>query len=280
MKGSRVTASIWCTFLLVALSPAVHAAPISVTIIQTAEIEGGYERSLFKHWIDEDRDGCDTRKEVLIAEAIIKPSVSKGCLLSGGAWLSAYDGKKITNSSDLDIDHVVPLAEAWRSGAWAWTPEQRTAFANDISDPRTLIAVTASTNRAKGDKDPAQWLPAINRCDYIQSWVGIKVRYALTFDANEVAVIKGYFDECRNLQIQSQVLPGYSVTLANAKTPYAEVELVVQAEASPAVTSAALKKIKLYDRCSTPGSRMRSVSGEVLLCKKTSKDSTLKWRLP
>ena len=103
--------------------------------------ESGYDRSLFKHWIDEDKDKCDTRAEVLISEAVVKPKVDKKCKISGGKWLSAYDGKSVTNASQLDVDHLVPLAEAWRSGAWAWTSQQRQAFANDLADSRALIAV-------------------------------------------------------------------------------------------------------------------------------------------
>jgi hypothetical protein len=65
-------------------------------------------------------------------EAIVKPKIGPKCKLTGGKWISAYDGKTITNASQLDVDHLVPLAEAWRSGAWKWTPVQRQTFANDL----------------------------------------------------------------------------------------------------------------------------------------------------
>jgi hypothetical protein len=81
--------------------------------------ESGYDRALFKHWTDADNNGCDTRAEVLISEAVSKPKVDKKCKISGGKWLSAYDKKSVSNASQLDVDHLVPLAEAWRSGAWA-----------------------------------------------------------------------------------------------------------------------------------------------------------------
>jgi len=81
--------------------------------------ESGYDRSLFKHWIDADKNGCDTRAEVLISEAVVKPKKDKKCKITGGKWLSAYDNKSVINASQLDVDHLVPLAEAWRSGAWA-----------------------------------------------------------------------------------------------------------------------------------------------------------------
>jgi hypothetical protein len=140
---------------------------------------------LFKHWIDTDKDGCDTRAEVLIEEAIVKPRIGAKCKLTGGKWLSSYDGKTITNASLLDVDHRVPLAEAWRSGAWQWTPEQRQAYANDLESSEALIAVTLATNRSKGDKDPSLWVPSKNYCEYLSSWVKIKSKYNLTVDISE-----------------------------------------------------------------------------------------------
>ena len=153
---------------------------------------GGYDRSLFKHWIDEDKDGCDTRKEVLIEEAIVKPKIGKKCVLSGGTWLSSYDNKTIKGSgSTLDVDHMVPLAEAWRSGAWQWTNAERQLFANDMMDSRVLIAVTASSNRSKSDRDLANWLPKASKevvCDYVFAWIAVKMRYYLSVDSKESAV--------------------------------------------------------------------------------------------
>ena len=120
--------------------------------------------------------------EVLISEATVKPKVGTGCYLSGGKWRSPYDAKVFTNPTGLDVDHMVPLAEAWRSGAWAWTPAQRMAYANDLDDPRTLLAVTAGLNRSKGDKDVAQWLPPKAQCTYISNWIAVKARFDLTVD--------------------------------------------------------------------------------------------------
>ena len=127
----------------------IAQADSEILLRTAAEHIGGYDRTLFKHWIDADKNGCDTRKEVLIAEAVIKPKKGAKCILTGGKWLSAYDGMSYTKDASLDIDHVVPLAEAWRSGAWAWTSKQRQDFANDLTDSRVLIAVTASANRSK-----------------------------------------------------------------------------------------------------------------------------------
>ena len=185
--------------LLVAFSLSPIQAPVTASTHQLFLAEDkntGYKRSAFKHWIDADKNGCNTRAEVLIAEAIEKPMIGPKCKLTGGKWLSAYDGKIITNASQLDIDHLVPLAEAWRSGAWKWTAAQRQAFANDLDNQETLIAVTLSTNRSKGDKDPSLWMPAKDQCVYIQNWVSIKTKYSLTVDSLESEAINSLLGTC------------------------------------------------------------------------------------
>ncbi|WP_420446040.1 GmrSD restriction endonuclease domain-containing protein [Candidatus Poriferisodalis sp.] len=148
----------------------------------TAETSGGYDRALFKHWVDADGDGCDARREVLIAEAVAAPSVGARCSLSGGEWLSRYDGKTASgNGSSFDVDHMVPLAEAWESGARNWTEDRREAYANDLGYADSLIAVSASSNRSKGARDPAEWLPPAQgvHCWYTAAWVQVKTRWDL-----------------------------------------------------------------------------------------------------
>ena len=278
MKRPGQVASVWCIALSLALgtNPAAHAE--SVTLIQADEIEGGYERSFFKHWIDEDKDGCDTRKEVLISEAVIPPNIGNRCTLSGGSWISLYDDKKVTNSSTLDIDHLVPLAEDWRSGAWAWTAEQRASFANDLSEPRSLIAVTATTNRSKGDSDLKDWLPQFNRCDYVEAWVTVKLRYALTFDAGELAVVRGFFSECKNLRIRSEVVSGFSVSLKDQNATFTPVSLEIVRISTPSPVVAAVKTVRLYGQCQVAGSKGVTSTGERVTCKKIASNSILKWR--
>lgn len=169
--------------------PARYRAPISDAINRlpvALENRDGYDRDLFVHWVDKDGDGCDTRYEVLIDEAIRTPYVGSGCYLTGGAWKSPYDGVITTNPSDLDIDHLVPLAEAWDSGASKWSPKRRMRFANDLGDKRALLAVTDDINQyVKSDKDPGEWLPRLGRCSYVKSWVAVKLRWSLTIDATE-----------------------------------------------------------------------------------------------
>lgn len=153
----------------------------------------GYTRSSFKHWNSGDlADGCNTRNEVLLAEATTAPAVAAGCKLTGGSWLSYYDGQEVTDPGALDIDHMVPLAEAWDSGASAWTAARREAYANDQGSAVSLVAVTARTNRQKADQDPAQWLPPAPeaQCRYVGEWVATKLRWQLTADTTEMDALK------------------------------------------------------------------------------------------
>ena len=149
--------------LLICLNANAGASGSNYLVI-AEESKSTYSRSEFKHWSDLDNDKCDTRAEVLLQEAVIEPKVGKNCKLSGGRWVSMYDGKVFTDASKLDVDHLVPLAEAWRSGASEWSLKLREEFANDLDENLALNAVSASSNRQKGDKDIAKWLPSKNLC--------------------------------------------------------------------------------------------------------------------
>ena len=162
------------------------------------EFPSGYDRDLFRHWIDVDRDGCDARREVLVTEAVVSPVVGSRCSLTGGTWYSAFDGVTITNASDVDMDHMVPLKEAWDSGAHAWSEERRRAFANDIDLPEALIGVTRSSNRSKGAKDPAEWLPPLvsYHCQYVRDWMVVKITWELSVDAREFNALRSVAAGC------------------------------------------------------------------------------------
>jgi len=155
--------------------------------------DAGYDRGLFVHWVDADGDGCDTRCEVLAAE---RRTDLPG--LPGGGWLSSYDGQTTGDPSQLDIDHVVALAEAWRSGASGWDPGRMEAFANDLDDPGALVAVTGASNRSKGDADPASWRPSDpgDWCAFATDWTATKVRWGLTADPAEVAALRSILATC------------------------------------------------------------------------------------
>ena len=165
--------------------PPVPSDPVGLRI--EAEHVGGYNRDLFADWYDADRNGCNTRKEVLIAESLDPVQIGSSCSISGGRWFSIYDNIETTDSSSFDIDQMVPLSEAWGSGAWNWNADQRKHFANDLDQPIFLIAVTASSNRSKSDRDPAEWMPPNGgyHCEYVRIWIEIKRAWDLSVDQAE-----------------------------------------------------------------------------------------------
>jgi hypothetical protein len=162
------------------------------------EQRSGYDRDLFTHWIDASGNGCDTRREVLIRDSLTPVTVGDGCDISGGTWFSVYDGFTSTNPGDFDIDHLVPLAEAWDSGAHSWSDGRREDFANDTNFQGSLLVVSAASNRSKSDQDPADWLPpnAAFHCDYIAIWLQIKSQWDLSADEAEARAIEGVLASC------------------------------------------------------------------------------------
>jgi hypothetical protein len=176
----------------------------------------GYDRDRFKHWVDSDGDRCDTREEVLVRQSLSFVAVGAGCSVTSGSWLSKYDGVKTSDPSTFDIDHVVPLSEAWASGGRAWNTATLTAFANDLAYEGSLLAVTASSNRSKGDRDPAEWLPPNDayHCEYVTTWIAVKHRWALTIDKAEFTALDSTIRSCGNPRItlpaQAKVVSGGS----------------------------------------------------------------------
>ncbi|MGW2744792.1 HNH endonuclease family protein [Streptomyces sp. NPDC001450] len=155
----------------------------------------GYSRSLFPHWITIS-GSCNTRETVLKRDGS-NVVTDSSCAATSGSWYSPYDGATWTAASDLDIDHLVPLAEAWDSGASRWTTAERQAFANDLTRPQ-LIAVTDNVNQAKGDQDPATWMPSVTsyRCTYVRAWVQVKYYYDLSVDSAEKTALTNYLANC------------------------------------------------------------------------------------
>lgn len=143
-----------------------------------------YDRDYFNHWVTSSKyPECSTRYEVLIDEGK-NVKVSKGCFVTG-TWYSYYDNKTFTDPRKLDIDHMVPLHEAWKSGAYAWDEESLKQYANDTQNKYSLVAVSAQSNRGKSDKDPDSWLPTFEKCRYISEWVEVKLYWKLTVDKAE-----------------------------------------------------------------------------------------------
>lgn len=151
----------------------------------------GYSRDRFKHWADPDHNGCDAREDTLKRDA--KAATNDGCKVVAGRWVDPYSGATVTSAHNLDIDHMVPLANAWRSGADTWSDSRREAFAND---PRVLLAVDSGLNRQKGDKGPEAWLPPAKgyRAAYAVHWIAVKSAYNLTVTPAEKKTLAGLID--------------------------------------------------------------------------------------
>ncbi|MEU1468047.1 HNH endonuclease family protein [Streptomyces sp. NPDC005761] len=188
-------------------APSAQAAmptPVSASTARTylgeltVKAEGsstGYSRDKFPHWITQS-GACNTREVVLKRDGT-NVSQDSGCAAVSGSWYSQYDGATWTAASDLDIDHMVPLAEAWRSGASGWTTAQRQSYANDLTRPQ-LIAVTDNVNQSKGDQDPATWLPSRTayKCTYVRAWVHVKHYYGLSVDTAEKSALQSVLNGC------------------------------------------------------------------------------------
>jgi hypothetical protein len=151
--------------------------------VRSSDPAADYRRAAFgDDWDYDPVSGCNTREEVLIDESVIHPTVDDRCRTTNGRWRSLYDGVETDDPADLQIDHLVPLADAWRSGADAWTADRRRSFANDRISPDTLIAVTGHTNQSKGDSTPDEWLPPDEGswCTYAEMWVRVKATWDLS----------------------------------------------------------------------------------------------------
>ncbi len=216
----RILVAALVAAVSIGLSPVATAAskvdPLRLlnSLPVSNEVTSGYNRDLFKHWSDLDSDGCDTREEVLINERISGSIV--GCKVVNGKWVSQYDGVTTTNPSTFDIDHFVPLKEAWDSGAWRWDSSTRERFANDQGYALSLIAVSASSNRSKSDRDPSDWLPSENRCLYAKSWIGVKFRWRLSVDSREKSKLRQLLSKCKGTM---KVPPRAKTTVATNLKP-------------------------------------------------------------
>lgn len=175
----------------------VNVADVLADLATIPPADVRYDRDLFAEGLDEDGDGCRTRQEVLIEESLVEPGIGAGCAVDG-LWESIYDGVETSDASALEVDHLIALKEAWVSGAWAWTSDQRASFANDLDDYRSLNAVTSSSNQSKADKDPSRWVPGYEafQCEYIADWVAVKWRWNLSVDQAERDALDSWLQTC------------------------------------------------------------------------------------
>ena len=179
------------------------STPATTLTITVAPVPAGipaYDRSDWRHWIDEDGDCQDARQEILIAESLdqVTFETDRKCRVGTGRWYGAFTGVYVEDPGDLDIDHLVPLKNAHVSGAWAWNPAMKEEYANYLEDPDHLIAVTASANRSKGAKGPDEWMPSNQDywCQYATDWAEIKEWWELTMTEPEAEAVMEMLRTC------------------------------------------------------------------------------------
>ena len=207
------TRSYWVIALITALSiPNVSAAPSSAEeLLNTLAVKGrapktGYTRAQFgATWADVNRNGCDTRNDILKRDLtnLVFRTKTHDCVVESGTLIDPYSGlqinfvKGVKSSMEVQIDHVVALSNAWQTGAFKLTLEKRTAFAND---PDNLLAVQGRLNSQKGDGDAATWLPPLKsyRCTYVSKQISVKAKYGLWVTAPEKSAMLNILSKCKN----------------------------------------------------------------------------------
>ena len=174
-----------------------RATPQQESITASAPVSS-YNRKDWPHWIDADGDCQNTRQEMLIASSrvSVKFKDTRHCTVVSGEWFGVYTGKTFTKASDVDVDHIVPLAHAHRHGAEQWTRDQRRTFANDFEN---LMVVDDAANQSKSDQAPHEWLPPRKEywCEYGRRWTHIKEKYRLWFSSREREVLELLAETCR-----------------------------------------------------------------------------------
>ena len=183
-------------------SPAEASETLEKLKVMPPGSMSGYSRERFPHWSkasdfgwDPPQASCDAREAALIRDGE-DVKVGSGCKVTSGTWLDPYTGKTYTKPSDIDTDHVVPLANAWRSGASSWDDRRRERYAND---PDVLLSVEDKANQSKGDKGPEAWKPPNEAewCDYAVRWTQIKAKYDLSVNEQEKAALEQMLATCK-----------------------------------------------------------------------------------
>ena len=180
---------------------------IGFNVCLEGESTGGisYDRDNdYDTWKDWDNDCQSNRHEVLIDEHDSSTGVglsytsTTNCSVATGRWYDPYDNAYFSSASEVQIDHFIPLSESHRSGAWAWSRERKTIYANTLNVPEQLIAVGGSSNSAKGSSDPSDWMPnnSSYHCTYLRDWVKVKSIYRLGINSSEEDYIRSAYNGC------------------------------------------------------------------------------------
>ena len=234
---------------------------LSIVVAPVPDAIPEYDRGEWRHWTDEDGDCQDARQEVLVAESVspVAYTDSGQCRVESGAWVGPYTGEQFTDPGRLDSDHMVPLGNAHQSGGWAWSPEQKRQYANDLSYDNHLIAVQAAANRAKGSRSPADWKPPVRGywCQYATDWIAIKNTWELTATEPEAEALGEMLGTCAPSQTLTVVRAGPTETAEPTPT---ETGGTPPASPTPASTYASCDDAETAGEPRVQGSR-RAGSG-------------------
>ena len=210
MSHIEIRIALVLSLLLAGISPSqADSVPSGLTIIEAQVTKGraaktGYTRAQFgQTWADVDRNGCDTRNDILKRDLTgqVYKEKTRECVVLSGTLIDPFSGETINfvrgnvSSMEVQIDHVVALSNAWQTGAVKLSIKDRTAFAND---PMNLLAVKGRLNSQKGDGDAATWLPPLKsfRCDYVARQIAVKIKYKLWFTAPEKEAMVRILKSC------------------------------------------------------------------------------------
>ena len=199
MSHIEIRIALVLSLIVAGISPAQADSVVSgLSIIEAQVTKGraaktGYTRAQFgQTWADVDRNGCDTRNDILTRDLTgeVFKEKTRECVVLSGTLVDPFSGETINfvrgnvSSMEVQIDHVVAMSNAWQTGAFKLSVKERTAFAND---PMNLLAVKGRLNSQKGDGDAATWLPPLKsfRCDYVARQIAVKIKYKLWFTAPE-----------------------------------------------------------------------------------------------
>ena len=175
---------------------------LAALMVTDADIKSIYDRDLQfgASWIKGGTDNCNTRVRVLARDSNIPVTLNDDCYVTSGEWRSEYGNRNYfySQASSLEIDHMVPLKEAWISGASQWTQKERLNFANDLGYDHSLLAVFARHNQQKKEREPGKYLPSDKdyQCLYIGYWIAVKYRWSLSVDLVEKTYLEKKLSLC------------------------------------------------------------------------------------
>ncbi|WP_375387386.1 excalibur calcium-binding domain-containing protein [uncultured Amnibacterium sp.] len=200
-----------------AAAPSVSARTLLARLDVAKEARAAsFRAARFSGWVDADGDGADTRAEVLSSESTTPVTVDAKGAVRTGRWVSPYDGVTVSSVAKARVDHLVPLKEAWVSGAASWTSTKRQAFTNDLGFAPALAVISVKAARAKGSREPDAYLPSLrsDRCTYVKDWIATKYRWGLSVDPVEQrALAADLTTYCTSVSVRKPGKPSVAVLL-------------------------------------------------------------------